>query len=719
MATFYLDLVNGNDASAGTSWATAWKTFTNGATAARIAPGDEIRVAKSSDPVSIGNATWTSQSATLTLATAKTATIDNCETAWTAANGSNVTRSTAGGPKQGTYYAAITTPAATTTSTKYAYFAVGGASGLDLSAYQQITFWIQNIGTAIADANSYQIKLCSDTTGDTAVDTFNVIAIPSIANWVPLVLTKVGGGNLGSAIKSIALYTGTTSPGNTRLIYLDNFSACTTNGLNLQSLISKNSTADFTMSEGWWNIQSISGTTLRISGQNSFTEASSYRGYYTDGTSPETVTTYIRSTIKTSMAAASNTSVETIQDTGTAGNYITFTGGWDTVSNTRTSMTFMDGVNNLGYCLVNNGKNYIKLEYFGFARYQAGIQSNVATTGSIYQKLHGVVANDAIIRDTIASTASNINNIYSVSGSALNISGLTYSTIDTITAIGSFSAGITCGTIYSNLSNLISNYTFNQGIVLITSNYNTFTNLTAKYGGNYGLQITGGNNIYYNITANNNVTAGVNIGGTKNYYYNLSTTGNASNSILVSGYANIINNYTYGESVPILWQTGGVALKEQGLDFINGSPIGATYLNATGTSTSSFSAIQQSVTTKTGTGYAWQCNVLSTIHTATVPAKLTVSKIAVNANKLVTVKAWVKLSHASNISAALVAPKLNIQGVSSDIIANKTADTNWEELTVTFTPTVTGVATIELWTWSTTGSTTNSSYIDSMTITQA
>lgn len=59
MLTYYLDYINGNDANDGSNWANAWKTMTLGATAARIAPGDTIRIAKSSDPTSIGSATWT------------------------------------------------------------------------------------------------------------------------------------------------------------------------------------------------------------------------------------------------------------------------------------------------------------------------------------------------------------------------------------------------------------------------------------------------------------------------------------------------------------------------------------------------------------------------------------------------------------------------------------------------------------------------------------
>lgn len=59
MAIFYIDFVNGNDDNDGSSWALAWKSLTNGATAARIAPGDEIRIAKSPDPTSLGQtALW-------------------------------------------------------------------------------------------------------------------------------------------------------------------------------------------------------------------------------------------------------------------------------------------------------------------------------------------------------------------------------------------------------------------------------------------------------------------------------------------------------------------------------------------------------------------------------------------------------------------------------------------------------------------------------------
>lgn len=91
MTTFYLDPEGGNDANDGQSFANRWKTLTSGATAARIAPGDTIRVKASPDPTLVGNATWTDNSRTVTLAAAVTGDLVNCDSAWTAA--ANVTAS--------------------------------------------------------------------------------------------------------------------------------------------------------------------------------------------------------------------------------------------------------------------------------------------------------------------------------------------------------------------------------------------------------------------------------------------------------------------------------------------------------------------------------------------------------------------------------------------------------------------------------------------------
>ncbi len=111
MATFYLDFEGGNDSNDGTTFANRWKTITSGATAARTAPGDVIRIMKSPDPVSLGvNGTFTKQSPTITLASAVTANISLCQAAWTAS--ANVTTTTSSTKKEGTLSTSIAPAAA-------------------------------------------------------------------------------------------------------------------------------------------------------------------------------------------------------------------------------------------------------------------------------------------------------------------------------------------------------------------------------------------------------------------------------------------------------------------------------------------------------------------------------------------------------------------------------------------------------------------------------
>ena len=74
---------------------------------------------------------------------------------------------------------------------------------LDLSAYQGISFTLHNIADSDAQKANKEIRLCSDETGDTAVNTMRIRATPAACNGTQVYDT---GGNLGSSIKSIALY---------------------------------------------------------------------------------------------------------------------------------------------------------------------------------------------------------------------------------------------------------------------------------------------------------------------------------------------------------------------------------------------------------------------------------------------------------------------------------------------------------------------------------
>lgn len=66
MTVFFIDLENGSESADGLSWATA--KLTPKSIPLPFSPGDEIRVAKSADPVLVGDATWTDGSTAVTLA---------------------------------------------------------------------------------------------------------------------------------------------------------------------------------------------------------------------------------------------------------------------------------------------------------------------------------------------------------------------------------------------------------------------------------------------------------------------------------------------------------------------------------------------------------------------------------------------------------------------------------------------------------------------------
>ena len=238
MATYHIDYVNGNNTNNGTTWALAWKDITNGATAARIAPGDIIKIAKSPAPTSIGNATWTNLSKTVTLATAQTANIDMCEADWTAVNAVSAARlAVATDAKEGSYCVKIVEDATPGADETQAYKATGA---LDLSSYQTISLWIKNEVAILA--NQLELNLCTNADGTGEVDTFPIPAIAVDRTWIPLTIIKSGGGNLSNAVASINIANGSNSTKYTasKYVYIDNIIACTTDGLNLQSLISKN-----------------------------------------------------------------------------------------------------------------------------------------------------------------------------------------------------------------------------------------------------------------------------------------------------------------------------------------------------------------------------------------------------------------------------------------------------------------------------------------------
>lgn len=776
MATYYIDFENGNDVNAGTSFATRWKTITNGATAARIAPGDEIRIMASPNPTSIGNATWTGggRQAAISIASSTNATpivvttstahglipgdyvsiaghgtntnangiwkvgttptsttfqilqidgsnttgngtgggtgnvtnVNNCivktatplvqnialcgglgqKPVWTAST--NVTTGTLGsGGKEG-YGGATITIGGTFTTGKAAYYTLPAT--LNLSGYQQVSFWVQLASGTVGAAGQTYVALCSDSIGATVVHQCSVPALGSTGVWVPVTFNI--GANLSSTINSVAFYVVTDVGAQT--FYLDNIIACkaasSADSISLQSLVSKSSG---TGTEAWYPILSINYDAIMLANLNSYSpNSTNIRGY--SGAS-ETVTTYKRETIKTTPATGSTSSVSTLNDNGTSANPITFTGGWDrTNMSTQTGRTWLDGLNGLGYGIASVGGvsgNFVNLDRVDLCRYDTGLwlaaagqNGNVVTSIYIAGCAQGLTAN--------ASTSSNLRFTdvwFNNNGTGAQISGAGYS--------------------FSNSAYILNNP--NVGFLSASTSYDVSVNAAYVYNNGIGVTFGGLNNVLTFAEVKFNGT-GMSCGSTSvtcntNYINSGSTTGNTTALTANNGATLYLNNFTINETTEVTSSTYSYSVFSNRHDDTDGNN---WVFQPFGTINQQTAVVDSPATT------AWRMAVTSTIASATAPVKLKLGTVVCAAGSLVTVTARMRRDD-TGLTMRLVCPGGQISGVSSDVTSDMTAAANtWETVTITFTPTKPGGVDIYAYAF---GGTTYSGYVCNLTASQA
>jgi len=679
MTTFYLDPAGGNDSNDGSTWALAWKTITTGATAARITPGDTIKVAKSPNPTSIGSATWNNLSKTVTLASALTANVELCETAWSAtANIAVITSTTY--RKEGSNNIQIT-PAGAFTTGKMAYKALGSA--VNFSAYQQLSFWIRT--SAVVGAGVLKLCLCSDTAGDTIVDEFVIPAIDSSAYNYPFTIDK--GSALGSSIQSVALYA-ITDPGTT-VFMLDNIIACkassAADALSLTSLISKNSAASGG-DEGWYPIQSINGTTILLD-NGPPTVASSGRGYY--GTT-ETVTTYRREGFRVAYTAC------TIQDSGTAGSLIEFQGGYNTSTGNQDGETYFDVGSGRGAGIDFTGKSYVLTNRLNMVR--AAYAAYFASAASFCEMIaHSLCGNGSagVYIYGVSCCKVDVKNANNNSGSGVLYAGTNNvgNEITLVNANNNNNSGISIAAAYANkhtAENVCNNGASN--ILLGTNSIrNTFKITNSKNSGAYGFS-------FDTSPALDNKISGT------------TTASNASGAVTAaSPGTQFFRSCTFGETIKVAnqtaWLNGRVCLNAH-----DGSPDN-NYIYTDGGIINSQSSVRH-----TAAGIAWQLSPISANRSAYYPLFMSLAKIAVAASTQVTVTCWFRRTN-TGITGKLVCRGGQIAGVSADVsVSMSAAQDTWEQLTITFTPTTAGVVEIEALAY---GGTTYSVYIDNLECSQA
>ena len=621
MPTFYIDPVLGNDTNSGASWATAWRTITSGATAARIAPGDEIRVAQTPVESAGIDATFTNGSRLVATGGSPVAKIINHadgSTGWTAATnitlGSNTARKFGGN-------SLVITPAAAFTTGKVCHAAVAGVGAQNFSGFTKISFWMRiPSGIGIA-ANIFKICLCSDTNGNVIVNEMNIIEMAATSTFHVVVLDNVT--PLGSSIQSVAIYANVDP--STIVIHINNIVAC--NNITHETLIGP-------QDDCFYNIMSFQDTGINI--DSSSTSASGQGWSGTTGSYP----LHFLKPFSSYTTAVFNT----LNDDGntTAGN-IVFTGGWDIATNTRTGRTAF-AINHFGGTLLNaSNRQYVEFRNFILAR--GGV--SMSQVGARWYYL-----------DNCAF----------------------------------------CGTVPPTFEN-----------IQILSN-TRFLNLTQS--------VTTVAGTYYNCIFANSAATGV-AGSGSSKFVNCIFRNNINGSFGVG-------SFTGGTDYP----GSGLALYKCLLSDATEFPTTSVLIRNIVWSYDNDQTLNNHWGFTFGGTINWQTTVKQgsdpgswrVVHNATgrsqlYPIRFQFAQIAVDANQLVTVKAWVKKDGAATVGCRIYVENADytLAGITGQS-ATAANNTNWQELTIQFTPTVSGI--VPLWFESWYISALTNTYIGSITVTQ-
>lgn len=615
MAIWYVDPIGGNDASAGTSFATRCKSITGVTTKTGpgVVAGDNIRIMKSADPVAVsGQSTtlWTDGSKTITLATAVTADITQSTAAWTAV-GANVTCTTSTNRKLGATSASIAIAAAFTTGLA-AYFPTGT---LNLSGYQQVSFWIYMSAGATSADSDLSIALCSDTAGATPVNTINIPWIKATAGWNCITVDTAGA--LGSSIQSVGFYVNVDRGAQTFLVnnIFASKASSASDGIALTTLISPAND----LWNAWWAIDSITGTTITLSQEHNYNlsvaasgTAQGYAGISTTGNQSTYTGLYKRDpTVLPSIitdSTAGGVLWGNMQKSGSTAAPITVQGGWNTTDmSTQTGDTFIATYNGLGAALQLN-INFVNVETVSFTRFQYGLLCSSSAYSNVTVSAHTICAcAQAGLYTTTTQGGSGssfaiYNLVQNVNGVNATGSGATSLVLYSLNVSGNTVFGIQFsradGSNYSSLDNLnVTVYNVRRngqsavgtpgtmassGVRLggVSNGTFTFSNIDRNYGGNLSVGYSAtsaciNNQIYFQSTTTDSLTVSSTnyaplqiVDGTNNIIKLIDVSSGASIPISGGQYAIAITGNGYNNQI-----VGGTISGTTAAVFVLGSAI--------------------------------------------------------------------------------------------------------------------------------------------------
>lgn len=247
---------------------------------------------------------------------------------------------------------------------------------------------------------------------------------------------------------------------------------------------------------------------------------------------------------------------------------------------------------------------------------------------------------------------------------------------------------------------------------LSTYNNLTFNNCYVNNNGSMGVYDTGGgtNTTFNNCSFNNNQGEAIRtLGCGSNIILNNCTTSNISiyNSLFNFGGSIYLNNCLINESSEFGFYGGGDG-RIYCTNHDNTSNNWFIYTDY------GFIAPQTSVR-YSNSGYAWRMSPNSDYRRDNYPLGFPVAKVAVSANSLVTIKAWMRRT-STGLTLRLRLKGGQISGVANDVTGYMTAGADtWEQVSISFTPTEAGVVEILAECW---GGSTYTGYIDELSIIQ-
>lgn len=587
---------------------------------------------------------------------------------------------------------------------------------IDLSAYQGVCFWIKQAAGTVAVAGDMSLRLCTDAVGAVSVHTIAIPALGTTGTWCPVYVDT--GGALNSAIQSVALYIDTDRGAQSG--WIDCISAVkassSADSLNVQSLISKN-----TGDEPWLMVQSINGTRVMLesnSWQHPASSAATHKGYI--GTT-ESVTTYKRQPFMTDRPNNANNDIQAPTNNTSP---IYFEGGWDeTNMTTQNGQTFFSGGGGGGNGL-KTGTGVATFNRFGVFGYVYGVFPGCAAADVIYaagctgagvrpqtwvhtdvpgsitkviswHNTYGLFC-DSCFNVQIGTARCNANSTYGVSfGSNVSSSTIQWNQIDTVEAKGNGNAAANWGALSYNCRIGTLTASWNGAGIVIQANVGTGNAV-----GTATIVHAGAVNTNINAVA---LTYGILgpfvIGGG-------SSTGHAA-TFTVAGNTGV----AFYCKNPLVFRnftrTGDSALtgtpqqtnyrNDVRVSFENYSGVvgdNRTWADAFVTADANTFAVIQQTSQKHGAdnyGLKYNYMVGTNNHNVYYPYDEVIGRFPVAANKLVTVTRWVYRDN-TNYTMKLVVKAYQLSGMTQDYIATAAGAAGaWEQLTVTFTPTETGV----------------------------